>query len=154
MIKLSTSKELEELHNKRTGLEEESRSLKEEQQNLEGRVKVLEEKIAIEELTNSNNATRETISLAESMIDKLERRLQEISKSPETSSTDEIKPEIISTPEPSDDASQGITVAVAEEIEEDNVVTVMPPESPIAPAQEERSENVKKQSEKKKRRIF
>jgi hypothetical protein len=151
---LSTSKELETLRSTRIELEEESRSLTEKQKNLEERVKVLEENIAIEELKNSNKATREAISQSESKINGLEQRLKEVSKVPEIPEpTFEIKSEVAAAPEPEQVTPETVE-PMPEEVAEEEIVTVAPFEEPMVAGQEEYGENLKKQYEKKKRKFF
>jgi len=150
---LSASKELEELQNKRAGLKEESRSLKEEQKDLEERVKVLEEKIAVEELKNSNKAACEAISHLESKINELEERLKKTSQVPETPKpTKEIVSEVDETTEPTEKVTPEIEETMPEEPEEE-AVTVTALEDSITASQEE-VEDLKKPSEKKKRKFF
>jgi hypothetical protein len=153
MKELSTSKELEELGNKKAVLEAESHSLKEEQQTLEERIRVLEEKIAIEELRNGNKTKREAVSRLKLKMDELEQRLEQVGKAPETEPTTEAGPEIAEPPEPKEEASVGITGAAVEEPEED-VVTVAPLESPMRTEVEKGSEDIKKQQEKKRKKFF
>jgi L-lactate utilization protein LutB len=74
---LSATNELDELRDKRAKLEKESLLLKQGQKNLEERIKVLEEKIAIEELKKDNRTARENVSHLESTISELERKLLE-----------------------------------------------------------------------------
>jgi len=151
---LSASKELEELQNKRAGLKEESRSLKEEQKDLEERVKVLEEKIAVEELKNSNKAACEAISHLESKINELEERLKKTSQVPETPKpTKEIVSEVDETTEPTEKVTPEIEETMPEEPEEE-AVTVTALEDSITASQEEVGEDLKKPSEKKKRKFF
>jgi len=75
-------KELQELHDIRAKLEDESQSLKEEQKKKEETVKALEEKI-IEELNNKNEKARQSISQLNSKIGDLERRLEQIGQEPD-----------------------------------------------------------------------
>lgn len=153
MIKLSTSKELEELRSKKVELEEESHSLTEEHKNLEEKVKTLEEKIAIQELTNSNKGTREVISQLESKINDLERRLNEVSKEPAVFEPRlEVKPELAETPEQTEEMTPETAETTSEEPED--VVTVAPLEEPMLAQEEEFGENLTKQREKKKRKFF
>jgi len=150
---LSASKELEELQNKRAKLEEESRSLKEDQKDLEERVKVLEEKIAIEELKNSNKAACEAISQFESKINELEERLKKTSQVPETPKpTKEIVSEVDETTEPTEEVTSEVEETMPEEPEEE-AVTVTALEDSITTSQEV-GEDLKKPSEKKKRKFF
>jgi len=151
---LSTSKELETLRCTRIELEEESRSLIGKQKNLEERVKVLEENTAIEELKNSNKATREAISQLESKINGLEHRLKEVSKVPETPEpTFEIKSEVAAAPEPEQVTPETVE-PIPEEAAEEETITVASFEEPMVAGQEEYDQNLKKQHEKKKRKFF
>jgi len=153
MIKLSTSKELEQLRSRKTELEEQSHSLTEEQKNLEEKVKTLEEKIAIQELTNGNKGTRDVISQLESKISDLERRLNEVSKEQTTFEPKlEVKPEVVEAPEPTEEMTSETAETISEEPED--VVTVAPLEDPMLAQEEEFSENLTKQREKKKRKFF
>lgn len=151
---MSASEELERLRNTRLGLEEESRSLTEEQKTLEEQVKMLEEKIAIEELKNGNKEKRQSISQLKSKINELEQRLKEVSKVPETREPAfEIKSEVAAAPEPKQ-VSPEIVESVSEEAVEEETVTVAPLEEPMVAREEDHSENLKKQHEKKKRKFF
>jgi chromosome segregation ATPase len=80
---VSLPKELKELQDKRTKLEEESHGLKEEQRNLEENVKELEQKL-IEGLRNENKITRQDISRLKSVIDDLGQRLSQLPQTPES----------------------------------------------------------------------
>jgi vacuolar-type H+-ATPase subunit I/STV1 len=152
MTELSTSKELEDLGSKKAVLEAESRSLKEEQQGLEERIKVLEEEIVIEQLKNDNRASREAVSRLKSKKDELEQRLKETSRTPETESTTEAETGILNPPEPKAESAVGIAGASTEETQD--VVTVMPLESPMTTGPEKYNEDLKKQQEKKKRKFL
>jgi hypothetical protein len=77
-VKLSTPLEIEQLHNEKTRLEEESHNLDEELKQLEIRSKILGEKIAIQELKNENAAKRQTISQLASKISMLETQLEKL----------------------------------------------------------------------------
>ena len=131
MIKLS---ELEELQKTRTELEEEARSLKEEHQECEERVKLLKEKIAIEELKKSNKLTTEAIYQLKSEIITLNQKLKELSQTNETS-LEEVKMEA--------------GLESAKQAEEEIVTAVGFEES--VTAQQEESGECKKQEEKKRR---
>jgi chromosome segregation ATPase len=147
---LSTPRELETLRSIRTELEETSSSLTEKQKNLEERVKVLEENIAIEELKNSNKTAREAISQLESKINGLEQRLKEVSEVPETPKpTFEIKSDVAAAPEP-----EQSMLETTEPAQEEEAVAVAPFEEPMVAGQEEYSEDLKRQHEKKKRKFF
>ena len=133
MIKLS---ELEELQKTRTELEEEARSLKEEQQECEERVKLLKEKIAIEELKKSNKLTAEAIYQLKSEIITLNQKLKELSQTNETS-LEEVKMEA--------------GLESAKQAEEE-IVTAVGFEESVTAQQEESGE--RKKQEEKKRRFF
>ena len=133
MIKLS---ELEELQKTRTELEEEARSLKEEQQECEERVKLLKEKIAIEELKKSNKLTAEAIYQLKSEIITLNQKLKELSQTNETS-LEEVKMEA--------------GLESAKQAEEE-IVTAVGFEESVTVQQEESGE--RKKQEEKKRRFF
>ena len=96
--------------------------------------------------------TREAISQLESKIRELEQRLKEttqVYENPEPAK--ETIPETPEAREPSEEVTPEIVGRVSEEPEED-VVTVTALED--AAAQQEHDENLKKQSEKKRRKIF
>jgi hypothetical protein len=154
---MSTSKELEELQNRKARLEEESNGLKTEQGNLEERVKVLGEKIAIEELKSNNKATSEAISKLESKIDELEQRLRQVSQTPGTPHPiNETVPKIMEPPEPAEQNAPEppIETTTEEPAEEEDVVTVTTLEDSAMVQQEEFSEDVKRRNDKKKRKFF
>jgi len=73
---MNEANELERLRSVRAEAEAESRTLKETQQNMESRLKILEEKIVIEELENKNKTTRNAIVQLESKMKMLENRLK------------------------------------------------------------------------------
>jgi hypothetical protein len=73
---MSQINELEKLRSIRADYEAESRTLKETQKNMENRLKILEEKIAIEELENNNKTARNVIVQLESKMKLLENRLK------------------------------------------------------------------------------
>lgn len=152
MIQMSTSRELEELRTRKTELEEESSSLREEQKNLVERVNILEEKIAVEGLKNNNKTTREAIAQLESKMSDLEQKLKETSQVFENSEpAKEMMPGIPEVHEPPEEETTEITEEVPEEPQED-AVTVRALEDTVS--QQGYSEDSKKQSEKKRRRIF
>jgi len=74
--KLSTSIEMEQLQNEKVRLEEESRDLDEKLKQLETYWKVLNEKVAIQELKNENAAKQEAINQLQSKISLLETQLE------------------------------------------------------------------------------
>lgn len=95
LIKMSAKQELEKLRNMRTELEEESRSLEEQQCGLENTVDSLEEKIiieelkiekaAIEELKNRNKMAKDAIAKLKSKKKNLETKLENAGYDPEES---------------------------------------------------------------------
>jgi len=73
---MSEINELAKLRSIRAEFEAESRTLKETQKSMESRLKILEEKITIEELENNNKTTRNAIVQLESKMKMLENRLK------------------------------------------------------------------------------
>jgi uncharacterized protein YhaN len=88
VIDMSKTNQLDELRATRIELEDESRFLKETKESMEIRVNMLEEKIAIKELEDDNEATRKSIAQLKSEIKTLENRLNQTPKE-QTSSTKE-----------------------------------------------------------------
>jgi hypothetical protein len=88
VIDMSKINQLDELRATRIELEDESRFLKETRESMEIRVNMLEEKIAIKELEDDNEATRKSIAQLKSEIKTLENRLNQTPKE-QTSSTKE-----------------------------------------------------------------
>ena len=152
---MNASEEIEQLQNRRTELETESKSLEEQQKDLEERTKILEEKIAIEELRKVNKTKQDAIDQLKAKLDELEQRLKNTSETPESHEpSKETIPEIISSPPL---ATEEVTTDVAESVgeePEEETVTVGALEDPMVAQEEELSENLKRQSEKKKRRLF
>ena len=140
MKKLSESKELEQLKNRKAELEEESRLLDEKEKTLDERVKILEEKLAIQELEEHNRTMLNAIEGLESKISDLEKRLRETPMEPE-----------IPTPKEEPPFEAGETVQ-EEPVETEGEVEVTAIEEPTMTPQFE--EDQKKQHEKKKRRLF
>lgn len=147
MIELSNSKELEQLQDRRTKLEEESNSLEQQQRNLDSKVKTLEERIKINELESINKTKREAITQLESRINELEQKLkpQEETKSYESMDQDSLK----TTEEVTTTAPETVEEEPANEVVDTGVI-----EDPMLAEQEEFSENLKRQNEKKKRKFF
>ena len=151
---MSEPKEIEKLQTKRAELETESRSLKEEQKNLEDSLIILEERIAVEELKNSNKATRDAISQLEAKKSGLETKLKQVLQIPEASTpAEEMAPEVTATSEKTEEALEPAE-ATPEEFEEDVVTVTAIDDESLVQDQEELGENIKKQQEKKKRRLF
>lgn len=152
---MSTSEELQQLQNRRADLEVESRSLEEQQKDLEERTKILEEKISIEELRNVNKTKQEAIDQLKAKLNELEQRLKNTPGKPEThESPEETVSEVVSSPPlPAEEAAAEISELTGEEPEEETV-TVTALEEPVVAQEEQLAENIKRQSEKKKRRLF
>jgi len=148
---LSKPNEYEKLQTKRTELEAQSLSLKEEQKNLEDRVMILEEKIAIEELESNNKVAREAITQLETKLNGLEAKLHGASPMLKT-------PEVAKEPEPETANVQEEALEAAgpapEEFEEDVVTVTAIEEESLVENQEGLGENLKAQQEKKKRKFF
>jgi hypothetical protein len=110
--------QLEQLLNEKTGVEQESQELDEEQRQLKLRAKMLTEKI-IQEIKKRNNVKQESVTKLQIKVNELEKQLNTLSISgvidtkdlPEDNEQDE---EV----QTSDDDSVSIT-EVAEEIDED-----------------------------------
>jgi hypothetical protein len=77
---LSETVQLEQLLNEKTGVEDESRELDEEQRQLKLRAKMLTEKI-IQELKKKNNAKQESVNKLQSKVGELESQLNSLSVS-------------------------------------------------------------------------
>jgi hypothetical protein len=151
---MDTSRELEELQNRRARLEEESRSLNDEQKSLEDRAKLLEEKIAIEELTRNNKATREEISQLESTIKTLENKLVGCFQPSEVPAPmKETLPETEVTEPTEEETTSELADATESQEEQEDIVTVAEFESPTE-QQEEFGNDLKIRSDKKKRKFF
>jgi hypothetical protein len=148
---LSKPNEYEKLQTKRTELEAQSLSLKEEQKNLEDRVMILEEKIAIEELESNNKVAREAITQLETKLNGLEAKLHGASPMLKT-------PEVAKEPEPETANVQEEALEAAgpapEDFEADVVTVTAIEEESLVENQEELGENLKAQQEKKKRKFF
>lgn len=152
MNKLSESKELDELQNRKSELAKESLSLKDKQKNLEETVKVFEEKIAIQELKNSNKSTREAISQLESKIDGLEQRLKEVSLEPNAPKDESAELQIAGTEDTVEETEPEAEFTPEGSVEEE-AITVAPPEQPMTIEQETYGDD-KKAHDKKKRKFF
>jgi chromosome segregation ATPase len=146
--KMSALKELEKLQAMRAELEAESRSLKEQQKELENNVLALEQKVVmeeldkekavIEELKNSNKSTKDAIAQLEAKKKELEARIGQAPQKPETPPPEKEKKE--EAPKPEEAEEGGVTVTA---IEGEALV-----ESPEA------TEESPKKKEKKKHRFF
>lgn len=144
---MSFPKELQELQEKRSKLEDESLTLKEQQKKLEERTKALEQKI-IEELRSRNEETRQNISHLESRINDLERRLGQGAEETETIEQADETP----SQTPNLEAAEGVTTeineAVLEESADEEAVAVSAVEDSAKTSESDRG------TEKKKRRFF
>ena len=150
---MSALKELEKLQAMRAELEAETRSLKEQQTNLENSVLALEEKVvfeelnkekaAIEELKKSNKTTKDAIVQLEARKKELETRLGQESQTPETPPPKKEKPE--EAPEPAEAAPEG---------SEEGGVTVTAIEGEALVESPEATDESPKKQERKKHRFF
>jgi phenylpropionate dioxygenase-like ring-hydroxylating dioxygenase large terminal subunit len=147
---MSWSKELQELQDKRSKLEGESLSLKEQQKKLEERTKALEQKI-MEELRSKNEETRQYISHLESRINDLEQRLGQIAQKTKTNEPIDETASQTPTQEAAEGLSVEINAAVLEEHEESVTVT---PVNDSSTAVEKDNSETHQGSEKKKRRFL
>jgi hypothetical protein len=142
---LNESKELEGLKNKRTQLEEESRSLEEQQKILEERLTIAEEKLAIQELEDNNRTRLEAVKNLESKIGELEKRLKKALKEPEA---------FVSKEEPKEQPTPEVTEAAPEEIVEGGVEVTAIEEPAVSPQAEQLEEDQRRQRERRKRKFF
>lgn len=138
---MTPSEELAKLQNKRAGLEEESRLLEEKEKTLEERVKIVEESLAIQELEDRNQMKLNAVKELESKISELEKRLKKTPEEPET---------FTPTVEPPEQVTE---IAQEEPIEGEVVVTEFQ-EPEMSQQLEQPFEDLKKQHEKKKRKLF
>src|SRR3972149_11992193 len=151
---------------KRAELETESHSLKEEQKKLENRVLLLEEKIVVEDLQNSNKATKEAISQMEAKLSELEGKLKQKPQTPESppkpketktevsvapEKIEEEAPELTEPPEPPEPLEPAEAEAVPEDSEESGVTVTAIDDEALIETQDAKSD---KQQDKKKHRFF
>lgn len=87
---MSLPKDILELQDKRANLENETRTLAEEQRRKKERVKALEQMIIVE-LTNKNEKTRQDLSQLDSKINDLEHRLEQIRQEPENQNNESVQ---------------------------------------------------------------
>ena len=115
---MSDTSQLEQLLSEKTGAEQESQELDEEQRQLKLRAKMLTEKI-IQEIKKRNNAKQESVNKLQTKVNELEKQLNTLSISSSIGANDlpedKEQGEEMQT---SDDDSVSIT-EVAEEIDED-----------------------------------
>jgi len=139
---MSEQKELEKLQAMRAELEAESRSLKEQQKNLEDSLLALEAKAMIEELKKSNRDTKDAIAQLEAKKRDLETRLKQSAQTPETPPPETEKTEEAREPEPAEAAPEGSEGGGV-------TVTAIDDETLVEP-----QEANDKQQERKKHRFF
>jgi hypothetical protein len=115
---MSETSQLEQLLSEKTGAEQESQELDEEQRQLKLRAKMLTEKI-IQEIKKRNNAKQESVNKLQTKVNELEKQLNTLSISSSIGANDlpedKEQEEEMQT---ADDDSVSIT-EVAEEIDED-----------------------------------
>lgn len=120
---------------------------------MENKVKTLEERIKINELENTNKAKQETIIQLESRVKELEQKMQTPEKPENQESAEEAKSGVTEVPQSTEEPTAHVSEAIEEEPEEE-VVEVTAIEDPIIAEQEEYTDNLKRQNEKKKRKFF
>jgi chromosome segregation ATPase len=155
---LSEQKDLENLQAKRAELESESRSLKEEQKKLEYSIKVLEEKVVINELSENNKAAKEEISQLEAKLNDLKKRLKHPAQAPSQNPAppppppQETKPEaeVADPPEKKEATPEPVEVTL-EDSEDSGVTVTAIDDEALVETQEAQSD---KQQDKKKHRFF
>jgi predicted unusual protein kinase regulating ubiquinone biosynthesis (AarF/ABC1/UbiB family) len=147
---MSLPRELQELQDKRSKLEGESLSLKEQQKKLEERTKVLEQKI-MEELSSKNEETRQNISHLESRINDLEQKLGQMTQKTKVNEPISETPSQTLNLEATEGVSVEINAAVCEEHEESVAVTSVNDSSTAVEKDDSESHQG---SEKKKRRFL
>jgi chromosome segregation ATPase len=150
MNEMSFPKELQELQDKRSKLENESLSLKEQQKKLEEKAKALEQKI-VEELTSKNEETRQNISHLESKINDLEQRLGQITQRTKTNEPIDETAWKTQNLEATEGVSVEINTAVLEEHGESVAVTSI---NDSSTATEKDNPESHQSNEKKKRRFL
>lgn len=127
--------------------------MKEQQENLETKVKALQEKITIAELENGNKTKQQAIADLESRVNDLEQKLKNAFEGPNsTEPEDKAKPEF-EVHEPIEEVTAQNGETTVEEAEEETVeVTAL--EDSTSGKQESYAENLKTHDERKKRRFF
>jgi chromosome segregation ATPase len=138
---MSASEEFEKLQNRKTELEEESRSLQQKERTLAEKAKTLEEKLAIQELERNNKNKQQSIKELEFKIIDLEKRLAGATEEPVAFT-------------PADELTPEATESVQEENTENDVTVTAVEEPPIVQGAEHFAEDLRRQQEKKKRRLF
>jgi hypothetical protein len=156
---LSELKDLEKLQSKRAELEAESRSLREEHKKLEYSIKVLEEQVVIEELSENNKSAKDAITQLEAKLNDLQKRLKQPSQAPQTSPNPAPSPppqetttkvEVAAPPEEKEAPPEPDEITL-EESEDSGVTVTAIDEEALVETQEARGD---KQQEKKKHRFF
>jgi septal ring factor EnvC (AmiA/AmiB activator) len=154
---LSEPKDLEKLQAKRAELEAESRSLKEEQKKLEYSVKILEEQVVIDELSENNKAAKDAISQLEAKLNDLEKRMKQSSQepppenpAPPPSKETKTEVQVAAAPEKKEEAPEPAEVKV-EDSEDSGVTVTAIDDEALVETQEAQGD---KQPEKKKHRFF
>ena len=135
---MSETVQLEQLMNEKTGVEEESRHLDEEQRQLKLRAKMLCEKI-IQELKKKNNQKQQSVSQLQSRIGALEAQLNTLSVS-----------NVLGEKANEDGDEEEATDVPEEEMQEteDNAITINEVDN------EEMTVDIDGKQEKKKRKFF
>jgi hypothetical protein len=142
---MSETCDLKILRAKRAELEAESRTLKETQKNIESRINVLEEKVALNELENNNRATRNSIFQLESTVRILENRLKAMSPEQKVPASEKPLDDANSTS--SDKKETPCTTEIAEEFQENIIIVEAIDQESIV----ENEYDLKKKGEKKRR---
>ena len=141
-MKMSETVQLEQLINEKTGVEEESRHLDEEQRQLKLRAKVLCEKI-IQELKKKNSQKQQSVNQLQSRIGALEAQLNTLSVTSVLGENTNESANGNGDEEEATNAFEGM-----QETEEDSAVTVNEVDN------EEMTEDTDEKQEKKKRKFF
>ena len=139
---MSETVQLEQLINEKTGVEEESRHLDEEQRQLKLRAKVLCEKI-IQELKKKNSQKQQSVNQLQSRIGALEAQLNTLSVTSVLGENTNEDAEGNGDEEEATEVFEGM-----QETEEDSAVTVNEVDN------EEMTEDTDEKQEKKKRKFF
>jgi FtsZ-binding cell division protein ZapB len=134
---MSLPKDIQELQDKRSKLEDESHSLKEEEAKKQEHAKALEQRI-IDELQTKNEETRQNISQLNSKIDDLEQRLSQIKQETPSAEPAEVSVEINQA-------------ALNDIVEEKTATSTIEDKSE---SQHKDSEEANQETEKKKRRFL
>ena len=157
---MSELKDLEKLQAKRAELETESRSLREEHKKLEYSIKVLEEQVVIEELSENNKSAKDAISQLEAKLNDLQKRLKQPSQAPQISPENPApspppqettaKVEVSAPPEKKEAPPEPDEMTL-EDSEDTGVTVTAIDEEALVETQEAQGD---KQQEKKKHRFF